>query len=83
MTKPPFCNDIRPKVQSFEGRKKKEQWKGTKNSVPPCNGKTGSLFCRARGKVCPSVLKVSTIDYMNVNVEQHGQLDHQDEGTDL
>jgi len=46
MTKPPFHNDITPKVQSLESRKKKERWKGSKNSVTACNGKTGSLFCR-------------------------------------
>ena len=33
--------------------------------------------------MCPSALKVSTINYTNVNVKKHGLLEHQDEDTDL
>jgi hypothetical protein len=50
MTKPPFHNYIRPKAQSLEGRKKKERWKGTKNIVPACNAKIGSVFAGHEAK---------------------------------
>jgi hypothetical protein len=83
MTKPPFHNDISPKVQLLEGRRKKEQWKGTKNSVPACNGNTLEACYAGHMRQSVSSSIDSTIDYKNVNVLLCGLLDQQDEGSDL